>query len=384
MPITSLADEAESSNWKDRFQLHGHLTTSYADSSPSGAGSRFAEEAQIGIPEDGTFDYRVAALQLRYTAAADHTFLVQLSHRSLGDSVLDEVTDEVELDWLFWQWQVGESTRLRVGRFPTPAGIFNEIRDVGTLLPFFRPSFNFYREGSIFSETTDGIGVSHRFNADSEWAVDADLYYGEYDVIEQDTGLGNEIVEVGVDNAIGGQMWLNTPVEGLRIGLGGLRWDVGPESQFNLEEATWESWYASIDGSFERYVARAEYRQVQTPFVSLPFIPSGQADLDIYYWQLGWRPTPKLAFYLQSEFSEFEQTAEIYVGGSTQLNNRRDDGVAVNYFFRPNVVLKAEYHEQAMDAVQSEPIFLPEGLRLQVNSERFENDYSVLSLSVSF
>ena len=380
-----LAEEGNTeSSWKKKFQLHGHLTTSYAESSPSGAGALFAEEAQLGIPEDGTFDYRIAALQLRYKATDRHTFLIQLSHRKLGDSILNDLTDDVELDWLYWQWQLADSTRLRVGRFATAAGIFNEVRDVGTLLPFFRPSFNFYREGSLFSETVDGIGVSHRFMPESDWALDADLYYGEYEILEQGTGLRVAAVEVDVTDAVGTQLWLNTPYSGLRLGVGAQRWDAGEESQFNVRKTTWKSWYTSLDGNFERFVVRGEYRKVETTFISPPFILDGEAILDLYYWQLGWKPTTKLSFYVQSEHSDIEQVSAIYLGGSTKHNSRRDEAVAINYAFRPNIVFKAEYHEQHMDLTNSFPVFTAFGLRLDARPIEFENDYSIVSLSLSF
>src|SRR5205085_12405810 len=114
------------------------------------------------------------------------------------------------------------STGLKVGKVQIPLGIYNEVRDVGTVLPFYRPSFNFYGEGAFTSETVDGIVVSHNFFNDSAWSVDADAYFGGWDLIETDFA-SNVSSRARVENTVGTQIWLNTPINGLRLGTGGSR-----------------------------------------------------------------------------------------------------------------------------------------------------------------
>ena len=376
--------ENETSTWTEKFQLHGHITTAYADFQIDKPRNLFVEESILGIPEDGTFDYRMAALQLRYVPNNQHSAVLQVSHRRFGESILLDVEDDVELDWLFWRWNLANTTTLRVGRFPTPAGIFNEIRDVGTLLPFFRPSFNFYREGGLFSETVDGLGVHHTFFGSRAWSLDTDVYAGEFDVTEQTQGIGAGVREVGAEDAVGAQIWLNSPIVGLRFGLGGLRWDVGPESGLNPIETTWESWYASVDGSFDRWVVRAEYRNLELPVDVGTVFTDGRAELDFYYWQIGWHATPELSFFFQSEYADFTQFHDSLVGGKFSYNNRRDEGIAVNYRIRPTVVAKAEVHKQRLDDFSGAPVFTDEGLRFRIDNESFESEYWIVSLSYSF
>ncbi|MCG8455913.1 MAG: hypothetical protein MI919_06485 [Holophagales bacterium] len=382
--VLLLAGRAQAEGWTDRFQLHGHLTTAYAESSLDQDRTLFVEEAILGIPEDGTWDYRMAALQVRFEATERHSFVLQLSHRHFDDSLIDPFTDDVELDWLFWDWQLGQSTRLRLGRFATPVGIFNEIRDVGTLLPFFRPSLGFYREGSFFSETIDGIGISHRFELAGEWGLEADLYYGEFEVLEQSQGLGGRLREVDASGAFGGQVWLDTPIDGLRLGLGGLRWDMDEESVANPVEAEWWSWYASIDGNFERFVVRVEYRYVDIPIDLPPVFPAGGLDLDTVYAQIGWRVTPKLSFWLQAETNDVEQTHPNTVGGSFEYLNIEDQAVAVNYAFRPSLVLKGEYHEQELEDFAVAAVPTPSGLFFDFRTVPFSSEYFIVSLAYSF
>ncbi|MCB1036393.1 MAG: hypothetical protein KDD47_21385, partial [Acidobacteria bacterium] len=174
-----------SSYWADHFQFHGFVTTAYQEEDPDPTAPFQSSDAIVlGLDENGTWDYRIAALQLRYDPNPKNTFVVQASHRRLGDSPLKDVENDVELDWLFYQFHFTDNTSIKIGRVPVPLGIFNEYRDVGTLLPFFRPSFNFYREGSFVSETVDGAVFHHRFAAASDWSLDLDGYFGEWDLLE--------------------------------------------------------------------------------------------------------------------------------------------------------------------------------------------------------
>jgi len=373
------------SYWDDHFQLHGYLTSAYSDYEPdSTAPFRSSDEIVLGLDEDGTFDYRTAALQLRFDPNPKNTFVVQLSHRRLGESPIKDAEDDVELDWLFYEYKFGDDTSIKLGRVPVPLGIFNEYRDVGTLLPFFRPSFNFYREGSFVSETVDGVVFHHRFGSSSEWSLDADAYYGEWDLLESGSATNAALFEAEVSNAFGLQLWLNTPVDGLRFGLGGQSYDVSESSGFNIEEATWDSWYLSFDGSFEKFVARGEYKWLEFP-VDNNASPGGEATTDNYYFQLGWLPVEKLGFYLQQEFGGVEQTSLIFLN-PLDFNQREDLGFAINYSFLPGVVAKAEYHEQSFDlAVGAIPSFFPDGsFKVDVLFEEFESEYFIFSLSLSF
>lgn len=386
-PLQERGSGPSAARFRDRLQVHGHLSVAYAERRNADTSRLFAEEQLLGISDKGGFDHVLAALQIRYDARPGQTFVLQWSHRSLGDSVLDAETRDVELDWLFWKWQVSDNTHLKIGRFPTPAGIFNEIRDVGTLLPFFRPAFTFYREGGIFSETADGVGVWSYRPLGRGFSLESAAYVGLFDVYEQDQGFVSErdaIAQVAVPRALGGQLWLETPMEGLRLGAGAMVWDVDGKSQFNPVETRWKSWYLSVDGSFERFTARAEYRRLELPVdVGLVF-SDGEALVDLYYWQLGWHPVPRLGIYVQSEYADFEQRHPTIVGGGFRYNNRRDDGVAVHFDLLRRLVLRGEYHEQRFDQVSVSPVATPDGLAFAASTREYASDYLILSFAVSF
>lgn len=373
------------SYWSDHFQLHGYLTTAYAELDRERPGQPVSADEQIlGLEEDGTWDYRIAALQLRYDPAPKHTAIVQLSHRKFGDSPLSEIDDEVELDWAFYQYRFTDNLALKVGRVPVPVGIFNEFRDVGTLLPFFRPSYVFYREGSFVSETIDGAIFVTSLWPNSDWSVDLDVYYGEFDLIESVAANTTTVFEAEASDAIGAQLWLNTPVSGLRFGAGAQQYDVAG-SGFHIEEDTWETWHVSFDGVFDRFTARAEYKYFEIPSNNA-FLFDGEIQSENYYYQLGYNLTERLGIWAQAEFSPVDQFNTNLADQPLSFNLREDRGYSLVYSLRPTIVFKAEYHETDFDSpVGVVPIFRPDGsVLLDFIFEEFESDYSIFSVSFSF
>lgn len=371
--------------WKEHVVVHGYLSLGFADLDLDAGNARSSDEAILGLEEDGSFPYGNAALNIRYDPSQRHAFILQVEASELGDSPADDARDGVELDWLFYQLQINDRTRLRIGRQPAPAGIFNELRDVGVVLPFFRPSFIFYREGAFFSETIDGIGVFHQLVRGRKWDLSLDAYFGEFTILEQGVGFREEVPEVDASDALGFQLWLGTPVDGLRFGLGGLRWDVSEESLFSREEANWTSWYASVDADLERFVARAEYRWAEVEVFPITSPATIDVELDLYYVQLGWRATSRLSFHAQLEVADFEQRAAFLVDGVTRTRDRQDAGVSVVFSLRPNVVFKGEYHDVVSElSTGNEIVFGPTGPMLRAMVRDFDSAYSILSLALSF
>ena len=347
------------------LSIHGFINQAFAISDPvefdASVNERLSptpEEIVLGIPDSGTTDYRNAALQIRYQLNRKHSVAVQLSHRKLGTSPISDEEDEIVLDWAAYELNLTDTARLVIGRVLMPFGIFNQIRDVGTLLPFFRPPFVFYREGSFTTETVDGVLFANSFDLGSESALELDVYAGGWDLVEQEI-VGNAIGEVRAENGLGAAIWYQTPIPGLRIGTGGHRFTTegkGGVSPFRLpgEKTTWKAWYASIEADFDRWLARAEYKALRFPFnfsassFGLPTPPFPETFLtDVehisYYLQLGFRITEKLSIYGQFEnFKGSREGPRFTTGGNIPL--RDDLGISLNYALKSQVVFKIEGH----------------------------------------
>lgn len=324
-----------------RITFHGYLSQAYARSD----GNEIA-----GISEDGTADYRTAALQIRADFAENDTFALQFSHERFGDSDLQEFQEDVALDWLFYEHRFAATT-VKVGRVPIPFGIYNEVRDVGTLLPFYRPSTNFYGEGAYTSETVDGIVVSHAFGRGSAWQLDGDVHYGNWEFINRSGSFSEQTVR----DSIGVELWLSTPLPGLRIGAGGMRYDVD-EPDGNR----WYTYHVSLQGDFGRVVTNVEYKTIDF----------AEGTYDAGYAHLGVRVTDAVTVNAQAE------TADLGIDFFREGDFDDDVALGVNYAFRPDLVVKLEHHWNEG--------YTPEEPPQNFFAPKLETRYFIASLSVSF
>lgn len=325
-----------------------------------------------GIPEDGTTNYRTLALQFRYAVTLDDIVVVQLQHEVRGESFLEEEREEIEVDWAFYEHRFNEAAGLRLGRVRVPLGIYNEIRDVGTLLPFFEPPEGIYSDGLFTQESVDGVAAYYHFEPAARWRLTLDGYYGEWD--RQIVLPTDDVVDVSqAKDGAGVQLWLETPVDGLRVGLGGLRYDVSG-SFYNLdEEDTWELLVASVDANLDRWVARAEYMDASYSLLVNP-LRFDDGGYESYYGQIGFRLTDRWTLWGQYD------VADVELAGSSVPTNEFDliEDVALSVTFAPRseILFKAEVHSNegftgylpGVSAFRDPPV---------------QTDYAIVSVSVA-
>jgi len=362
--LAAVARAGHSQSLTDKLAIHGYLTQGYAISD---------SHQVVGIPTRGTFEYRRAALLIRFKGSPNDAFVVQLANRELGDSPIDDFTPEVQMDWAFYERRFGSKTTLRVGKEPIPMGIFNEVRYVGTLLPFYRAPLGFYQEGSYTSETLNGIVLTQQITPGSRWRLTGSLFGGGFNYLQAgtvlapgDTAPKYTVTPATVRNLLGAQFWLQTPVTGLRAGLGGERRD-DYGNFFGATPSTHASkdWWASLDGSFDRLTTRAEYRQFS--------FNDGSINVHTYYGQIGYRILDALTINVQRDAMDVRFAMPT---GVLKIPYNRDYAVGVNYMFAPNIVGKLEVHDSDGFTAE-EPINVLGGRALV-------NDYIIASLSVSF
>ena len=343
----------------DRLSIHGYLTQGYAVSD---------SHQVMGITHDGTFDYRRAALLFRFKGTPKDAFVVQLANRELGESPIDAVTPEVQMDWAFYERRLGSKTTLRVGKAPIPTGIFNETRYVGTLLPFYRAPFGFYQEGAFVSETLNGFVLNRALASSGSWALTGSLFGGEFDNLQSgvifagpDTPPEFVVVKAKTKNLLGAQFWLQTPVKGLRAGIGAERHD--DRGLFANHDGA-KDWWGSVDGEFERFTTRAEYRYIA--------FGGNSGYLQTYYGQIGFRILDALSVNVQRDVMDLQL---VLPTGKKHLPWTHDNAIGINYDFAPNIVAKLEIHDN--DGFNFEEV-------VNLLGETAESRYLIASMSVSF
>jgi hypothetical protein len=309
-PAAPAADEP----FDTKVSIHGYLSQAYAQSD----GNEIA-----GTTESGTADYRTAAIQIRAEVSPQDSFAVQFSHERLGKTGLQAFQEDVALDWIFYEHRFADGLAVKVGKVQIPFGIYNEVRDVGTLFPFYRPSSNFYGEGSYTSETVDGVVLSRSFQLGGSWRLDGDLHYGNWEFVSRSNGFFLNKVQ----NSRGVELWLQTPVSGLRIGAGGMRYDVlagGSEDK----TIGWKTYHVSAAWESGRVAAHAEYKKIDF----------GGGDYNAGYLHVGVNATDKLSIHGQIDRADLN--IDFFRSGDFD----DDHALAVDYAFRPDLVLKLEHH----------------------------------------
>jgi hypothetical protein len=264
--------------------------------------------------------------------------VVQLSHERIGESPLGSVRDDVEIDWAFYERLFPHGFEVRLGRVPIPFGIYNEIRDVGTLLEFYRPPVGIYFEGAFSSEAVDGVVVSKEFFSDSPWSLGVDLYGGSWDRPEF---LTPTIYEGEAKQGRGAQLWLGTPLQGLRFGLAFQRFNQEDAAVFfrNPDSSRFDVYLLSADLDLERLVLRAESQLIETSF---SFVP--EAEITAHYGLAGWRFTEEFEAYAMFETSESRFIFGAGIPSSKFGPQYEDKAISMVYRFHPKALVRVEAH----------------------------------------
>jgi hypothetical protein len=351
---TALAEEIA-----PNFSFNAYLTQAYGKTDGG---------AVFGLTEEGTSEYRSGALLLRYQVSERGQFVVQLATEEIGASPLSDLRDELELDWAFYEQQFGASSQVRVGRVPIPFGIYNEIRDVGTLLEFYRPPVGIYFEGAFSSETVDGLALSHAFAPERAWNLEVDLYAGSWDRAEY---LAPTYYEGRAEDAYGFQLWLNTPVSGVRIGAAYQHFDQHDGAFFLRagDADPFDTYLLSFDADLSRFFLRAEVQEIDTRFAGFP-----DSEINAFYALVGFRATDRLAFHVLYEDSK--STLGGGIGPDFEADPFYEDlAASIVYRITPQVVARLEGHQFETTAAD---------VALPLGQGSIATDFWILSLSASF
>lgn len=192
----------------DRLTIHGSLNAGYGKSDGLPV---------FGINQDGTSNYRAIAIQFGYKINDKSRVVTQFLSRDFGTSPLQAAEKSMFPVWAFFEQKFDNGVSVKVGRNPLPRGIFNEVRFVGTLLPFYRVGSAVYGETL---EYIDGAVVSKRFDLGQGFKLEANGIAGGSDlkaIVPSASGT-TTVYKIRLENLVGTQLWLNTPIKGVRIG----------------------------------------------------------------------------------------------------------------------------------------------------------------------
>jgi len=337
-------DQSES----DKIILHGYFSQAYAKSD---------NLTVLGIPKGGTFNYRVLALQARYLITDEDQLVVQGRYQQSGVSVLNDAAPQIQ--WMYYQHDFGVVT-MALGKVPVPIGLYNNTREVGTLLPFYRASANYYVPGY---ETIDGAVLSNatRFGA---WRLESTVYGGAFtNLFQAPTSSGPVAVSTRTEYNYGTQLWLETPLSGVRIGTQLVSYQAVDAVTFDTTRHTLVG--GSIDATFEHAFARGEYLRYAIPGGG----PAGQGLIENdMYGEAGVKLTEQWSINTQVPVSLVR-----YSGHTSR--STYDRALGVKYAPNSDVAFKLEGH-RLTGAFSWEPPLVP--------NPQGKTTYVIASVSASF
>jgi hypothetical protein len=215
--------------------------------------------------------------------------------------------------------------------------VSNETRYVGTLLPFYRVPYNFYREGSYTSESVNGIVLRQDIADGRPWSLSASVYGGDWTFLEyRNRAPSFSVTQARAERAIGAQMFLKTPVEGLRVGVGGMR-----HKTYSIQrpgDPMLVDGHVSLELVRDRFSVISEARQWHFQNDSVASLTNGA-----FYVQATAHLTSRFSINGLTDNSDLH-FAPPYVPVAFHAKQSRDNAVGIDFKISPMVVVKAENH----------------------------------------
>jgi len=175
--------------------------------------------------EDGTFSFNEALINLSTRIDSRTRIGMQLIARDLGGAG----NNEFVLDWAFGDYRWKDYLGFRAGKVKTPLGFYNKTRDVDFLRTSVLLPQSVYNEGwRAVTSAFEGFSAYGNVSLGSTAGVDYEVFGG---TIEMDNSrfldyLGPQIIpgapvldyDIEADWIAGGQISVDTPIDGLRVG----------------------------------------------------------------------------------------------------------------------------------------------------------------------
>lgn len=300
-----------------------------------GYGRTGGENAYLIGTEDGEYEHAQFSLSLTAQPQDDVVVAGQFFVVANG---------EASLDWAFAEYRLHDLLRVRAGKVKNPFGLFMEVKDVGTLRPFFALPQSIYGAGNFGAEAYTGAGITGEWEAAGGWGVGYDLYGGGLELAAFEPGeaalvggvgpqldfSGVEIEEEDVRDVVGGRVSLTTPVDGLTVRLSGYTGELEEEDRAGVERVV--AYGVSVEWVLDRLQLRGElFRATE-----------GDEETNVAgYAEVAWSFLPKLQLALRYEQASHEKEGH---AAHASLMDHREGAVGLAYWPSPNLTFKASYH----------------------------------------
>lgn len=255
----------------------------------------------------------------------------------------------LQADWFYIDYRWRDWFGLRAGRLKIPFGFYNEINDVDAArVPILLPQSTYPIQGRNFLFAQTGGELYGFARSRSAGALDYRLYFGTIFIdpaILVPPGAGVEL-QLNVRYVVGGRLFWETPLEGLRIGASVLAvhldanaFAAGTTMAFPIANQSLLS-MASAEYVAQRLALRAEYALWHTSQESV--IPesnltgtSERSYAMVTYRAASWfRPALYYALYFR----------DLHNRDADSTMRQNDVALTLRFDLNDNLIVKAEGH----------------------------------------
>ena len=266
--------------------------------------------------------------------------------KEVNDSseVSEAESGEAAIDWAFGEYRVNDALRVRAGKVKNPFGLFMEVKDVGTLRPFFTLPQSIYGASNFGAESYMGAGITGAWDGE-RWGLGYDLYFGALEIPAFEptaapmVGLGGtappfDFSAVGVEDeeakpVVGGRLVLSTPLDGLTFRLSGYE---GSLQVPDAEELHVTCFGVSAEYALDRFQLRGEAFRGR----------EGDVETNTSaYAEAAWTFLPRLQAAVRYEVARQKKDG---VPDDSPLLRHDEVAFGLSYWASANLVFKASYH----------------------------------------
>ncbi len=317
LALALLSSASAAVTWKN-IQIGGFVSQGYL--------ANDGHNDYLGDTSEGTFDFREYALNASWSKGK-----FRIGAQAFGQELGKYGNDKIDLDWGVVDYQATQWFGLRAGRVKMPRGLYNEALDVDSVRPFvLLPQSVYDARLRDFNSAFNGGMVYGNISLKSLGSVDYRVFMGEIP-ISTESGASDYFnndaphpnARMGMDSIVGGSLFWNTPVSGLRVGYSYSAfndffadrsvlfpaWDIYPEMLLIMYKAT---------PRYHRDLLSAEYVTGDWVFAAEVGWETTKYDIGMYEF-----PDVMSRFAFDSFYG--------YVSAARRLNDRFEVGTYYSY-----------------------------------------------------
>ena len=312
----------------------------------------------FGNTSAGTFDFR------EFAANASYSFgKWRVGAQAFGERLGDYGHDTITLDWATVDYQATQWFGVRAGRVKLPRGLYNESLDLDAVRPFvLLPQSVYDNRLRDFSAAFNGAMVYGNIELKQAGSLDYRAFYGKMpletgsgasDYFNIDAPFQNKAISI--DSVVGGTLFWNTPIAGLRTGYSFSRFDNFTTVRFvpfrNADAYKsaphYDQHLLSLEYTWGDWVFAGEYGWAFVHYnVSYPPVPPAvflNSTDHNYYVSVSRRINRRIELGAYYSYSDFEQLG---IGTPVQmpLTKQGDWAASVRFDVNDHLLFKLEGH----------------------------------------